>query len=150
MHVVQGLIDAHVHMLIGGSSLQQIDLRGIASKADFVAAVQNAAGGLAVLCSILHSVLLHRGNTKFLFCFLLGKNCVCCKPQCTLRNCRIMDLKDAAIKLTDRSERVHTAGHCLRSPAFPLSASACFNSCLPSLPQYVMGCATEAAFFQMH
>ena len=70
MHVVQGLIDAHVHMLIGGSSLQQIDLRGIASKADFMAAVQNAAGGLAVLCSILHSVLLHRGNTKFLFCFV--------------------------------------------------------------------------------
>lgn len=48
MHLVQGLIDAHVHMLIGGSSLHQIDLRGIASKADFVAAIQDAAGGLAV------------------------------------------------------------------------------------------------------
>ena len=72
MHVVQGLIDAHVHMLIGGSSLQQIDLRGIASKADFVAAVQNVAGGLAVLCSILHSVLMQGSNTKFLFSF--GEN----------------------------------------------------------------------------
>ncbi|KAL0040184.1 hypothetical protein WJX79_010529 [Trebouxia sp. C0005] len=41
--VTPGLIDAHVHMLIGGSSLQQIDLRGIANKADFVAAVQDAA-----------------------------------------------------------------------------------------------------------
>ncbi|DBA82929.1 TPA: hypothetical protein ACH3X1_006715 [Trebouxia sp. C0004] len=41
--VTPGLIDAHVHMLIGGSSLQQINLRGIASKADFVAAVQDAA-----------------------------------------------------------------------------------------------------------
>ena len=48
MHLVQGLIDAHVHMLIGGSSLHQIDLRGIASKADFVAAIQDAAGGLNV------------------------------------------------------------------------------------------------------
>ncbi len=55
MHVVQGLIDAHVHMLIGGSSLQQIDLRGIASKADFVAAVQDAAGGLAFVRIIFHT-----------------------------------------------------------------------------------------------
>jgi len=54
MHVVQGLIDAHVHMLIGGASLHQIDLRGIASKADFVAAVQDAAGGLAFVRIIFH------------------------------------------------------------------------------------------------
>ena len=56
-------------MLIGGSSLHQIDLRGIASKADFVAAVQDAAGGLALLRSILHSVSWGENNTKGLFSF---------------------------------------------------------------------------------
>ncbi len=147
MHVVQGLIDAHVHMLIGGSSLQQIDLRGIASKAAFVAAVKDAAGGLAFMriMRILHSVLLGENNTKTLFS--LGGKCACCNPQCILHSCSMMHLEDAVIKPTDRSKCVHTTRHCLRSAASPSSAScSSFSSCLLRLPQCVIICATEAAF----
>lgn len=45
--VTPGLIDAHVHMLFGGSTLQQIDLRNVRSKEDFAAAVQQAVDSAA-------------------------------------------------------------------------------------------------------
>ena len=41
---MQGLIDAHVHMIFGGLTLQQIDLRYVTSKAAFISEVQKAAG----------------------------------------------------------------------------------------------------------
>ena len=37
-------MDAHVHIMAGGLTLQRIDLRAVKSKAAFVAAVQSAAG----------------------------------------------------------------------------------------------------------
>ena len=48
---LQGLVDAHVHILFGGCSLQQIDLRYVTSKADFILEVQKAAGEVSVLVS---------------------------------------------------------------------------------------------------
>ena len=45
---LQGLIDAHVHMLFGGLTLQQIDLRYVTSKAEFISEVQKAAGEIII------------------------------------------------------------------------------------------------------
>jgi hypothetical protein len=44
---MQGLVDAHVHLIGGGLSLSRLDLRGVQSKDDFIARVCAAAGGLA-------------------------------------------------------------------------------------------------------
>lgn len=41
-HVAPGFVDAHVHFLTGGLTLRQLDLRRVASKAEFVAAVRAA------------------------------------------------------------------------------------------------------------
>lgn len=43
-HVIPGLIDAHVHYILGGLTLQQLDLRSVASKEQFQAAMQAHAG----------------------------------------------------------------------------------------------------------
>lgn len=48
---LQGLVDAHVHILFGGCTLQQIDLRYVTSKTGFVLEVQKAAGETSVLDS---------------------------------------------------------------------------------------------------
>lgn len=52
---MQGLIDAHVHMLFGGLTMQQIDLRQVTSKAGFVSAVKTAAGELTKPINNVHA-----------------------------------------------------------------------------------------------
>lgn len=42
---VQGIIDAHVHLLEGGYALQQVDLTDIRSPAEFTKRLQQACGG---------------------------------------------------------------------------------------------------------
>ena len=41
---LQGLIDAHVHLLGGGQTLSWVDLRKANSRADVAEAIQGAAG----------------------------------------------------------------------------------------------------------
>lgn len=41
---MQGLVDAHVHIMAGGLTLQRVDLRGVNSKEGFEAAVKAAVG----------------------------------------------------------------------------------------------------------
>ena len=43
-NVLQGLVDAHVHIMAGGLTLQRVDLRAVDSKYGFAAAVKTAVG----------------------------------------------------------------------------------------------------------
>ena len=54
---VQGLIDAHVHLMSGGQALSWLDLSLVTSREQFVAAVQGAAGTCS-LRKTLHSVAI--------------------------------------------------------------------------------------------
>ena len=46
---MQGIIDAHVHLLEGGFSLQQCDLTDVRTHAEFTQRVQQACGKPTVL-----------------------------------------------------------------------------------------------------
>tara|TARA_B100001121_G_scaffold294128_1_gene297316 strand:- start:5987 stop:7528 length:1542 start_codon:yes stop_codon:yes gene_type:complete len=45
--VTPGLIDAHLHLLLGGSSLETLDLSHVRSRAEFEACIETAHAGLA-------------------------------------------------------------------------------------------------------
>lgn len=55
---MQGLIDAHVHLLGGGQTLSWVDLSRVSSRQQFAAAVKAAAGQYCKATETLLSALI--------------------------------------------------------------------------------------------